>query len=183
MRRLWQCPTTAAGGFRTCSCSGTLRRGPARRPSGLLLLPHPGRRALQVGTHDLDRLVDPFLGGRAHERAAAGADADLHQAVGLEDAQRLADGDATDAEVLAQLALGRQPVARLELALPHEHADLVDDDPGDAPRVDAVEQAGGRLATLGAAGAGAAGCAPGPLGARGLAQRARATHNGSLVSG
>src|SRR6266567_3057596 len=111
------------------------------------------------------------------------ADADLDQAVGLQDAQRLTHGHPADAEVLAELALGRQPVARLQLALPHEQADLVDDDPGDAPRVDSVEQPGGCLATRGTTGLGAAGRAPGPLGARGLVQRARATHNGSLLSG
>jgi hypothetical protein len=130
-----------------------------------------------------DALADALLGRRAHEGAAAGADADLDQPVGLQHAQRLPHGHPADAEVLAELALGRQPVARLELALAHQQADLVDDDPRDAPGVDAVEQPGGHVAASGATGPGAGGGPPGPLGARTLVQRARATHNGSLVFG
>src|SRR6266700_3178858 len=65
----------------TASCSRTLDRGPGRRRGsrplalrwpaasrpGLLLVPHPGGGALQVGAHDLDGLVDLAVPHRLDE--------------------------------------------------------------------------------------------------------------------
>src|SRR5581483_11259129 len=52
------------------------------------------------------------LAGLAHEGAAAAASARLHEVIGLEQAHRVLDRGAADAEHRRQLALGRQRLAR-----------------------------------------------------------------------
>jgi len=61
----------------------------------------------------------------ADERATAGVG--LDDAEELERAQRLADGGPRDLKLLGQRALGRELVARPELALLQEGLDLLDD--------------------------------------------------------
>jgi hypothetical protein len=94
------------------------------------------RQLEQVG----QALAEPRVGGRGDERAAAGAHADVDQPAGLQDPQRLPDRHPADAEALAQVALGGEPVAGPQPALADQLADLVDDDLGHAADADRAEQ-------------------------------------------
>ncbi len=78
------------------------------------------RSARPSPTRSLDR--------RGDERPAARPDPDLDQPAGFEHPERLTHGDPADPEPLAQIAFGWQPVPGLELPLPHQQADLLDDD-------------------------------------------------------
>src|SRR3984957_10086116 len=109
-----------------------------------------GRADDRQGEQVSEPLTDPVARGGGDERTASRAHADLDQAAGLEHPQRLADRDPADAETLAQVALRGQPVARLELAIAHQEANLLDDDLGDPADADPVEQLrlGGRRRRL-----------------------------------
>src|SRR5205085_6456854 len=85
----------------------------------------------------------------AHERAAAGARLDDPEE--LERAQRLADGRARYLELLGEGALGRELIARVELAFLEERLDLLDDalvQPASADRLDRRQVPASRLGVL-----------------------------------
>ena len=78
------------------------------------------------------RLSDLRAGRRSHERPAARADLDRDQPHRLERAQGVAYGHPADAELLRELALGRETVARLEAPGQDRGADLLGDRRGGA---------------------------------------------------
>jgi hypothetical protein len=93
-------------------------------------------QAQQVG----QAVKDVLAGGDGHEGTAARGAPDLDQAARFQHPQRLARGVPADAEALTQLPLGREAVARPELALAHQLANLIDDRPGDPAYADFLEQ-------------------------------------------
>ena len=80
-----------------------------------------------------------------HEGAALGAGLHLDEARDFQRAQGFADGVAAGLELTRQLALGRQLVARTQLAAPHLVAELVDDLFEDAAGADRGEAHGDLL--------------------------------------
>jgi hypothetical protein len=74
-----------------------------------------------------DALAEAGAGGGGDECAAAGPDLDGDHAVGLEAAQRFADGHPADAELFAQIPFRRQPVTRFERTVANQQFDLIDD--------------------------------------------------------
>ena len=78
-----------------------------------------------------------------HVSAPAGAPLDLDQSQVFERPHRLTHRDPAGAELLDQLALRGQLVARLELARKDRPLDLTGDFFGDSVRGDAVEHAAG----------------------------------------
>ena len=69
-----------------------------------------------------------------HDRAAAVAAPDRHQALGLQDPQRLAQRDQADVELFDQHLLARQQIAVGQFAVDDLPAQLVGDDFGDPRR-------------------------------------------------
>src|SRR5919109_2029510 len=102
---------------------------------------------------DLEQIVDPLrvpdrpltpllaqrarVGGEPHE--GAGAMADLHQAEGLEELHRLPDGPAAHLQLLAQLALARELVARFQNAVVDQLGELADHALLERERADGLE--------------------------------------------
>lgn len=93
-------------------------------------------QAQQVG----QAVKDVPAGRDGHEGTTARGAPDLDQAARFQHPQHLARGVPADAEALAQVPLGGEPVARPELALAYQLANLIDDRLGDPAYADFVEQ-------------------------------------------
>src|SRR6185312_3473543 len=88
------------------------------------------QRIAQRGAADRELregIARELLAVRGEEGTAVTAALDPHQAEQLEGPDRLTDRAAADAEALLEIAVGRQPVAGLELAAGDIEADLLDD--------------------------------------------------------
>src|SRR5439155_21513660 len=109
------------------------------------------RHALQLD-HRGDRFRDAVDVGFRDERAAGRADLHADEAAGLEDAERVAHGDARDAELLRELALGLEAVARVQLSREDRALDLGHDLARRAGLVDGGEHDAANGMTIEAAG-------------------------------
>jgi hypothetical protein len=85
------------------------------------------RRQIRQAQQVDDAWPDLRAGRRGHEGPAAGADLDGDHSVRLQPTEGFPDGHPTDAELFAEDPFSRQPVAGLELTVPDQDSDLVDD--------------------------------------------------------
>ena len=117
---------------RSCAAVSAVARRAAHAAVSPSKLARNSRSSLARRAADVDerreRGADGVAARLRDERAAALADADLQRAEDLHRAQGLPQRRPADAEQLGQVALGRQALAGLEVAVGDRRLELADDD-------------------------------------------------------